>query len=259
MKQRTTQPKNNKYYIRIVSGGYNGAVQGSPTVKTANVLCNCVGFCNGRLNESILDPNLKGIEMPFKYQLVCNAENFIESAKRQGLKISKVPTLGGIMVWQRGESLNDWDGAGHVAFVEQLNENGSIVTSESGWGAYAFKRILRDNSNGRWGMVPGYTFRGCIINPSIGAVTKAEPKPATSPKAYTGDLPSNTLKKGSEGKQVKLLQQFLNWDGGCNLVVDGIFGPATDKAVRNFQKRNGLDADGIVGPLTRNKMKAVKK
>lgn len=259
MKQRTTQPKNNKYYIRIVSGGLNGAVQGSPTVSGANVLSNCVGYANGRFNESILDSNLKGLELKFKYQLVCNAENFIESAKRQGLKISKVPTLGGIMVWQRGASLDGWDGAGHVAFVEQINENGTIITSESGWGSYAFKRITRSNSNGRWGMVPGYTFRGCVINPSIGAVTKAEPKPSTPPKAYTGDLPTKTLKKGSEGKQVKLLQQFLNWDGGCNLVVDGIFGPATDKAVRNFQKRNGLDVDGIVGPLTRNKMKAVRK
>ena len=257
MKQRTTQPKNNKYYIRIVSGGYNGAVQGSPTVKGANVLSNCVGFANGRFNESILDPNLKGIEMPFKYQLVCNAENFIESAKKQGLKISKVPVLGGIMVWQRGETLNDWDGAGHVAFVKQLNENGSIVTSESGWGSYAFKRITRTNSNGRWGMAAGYKFRGCIINPSIGAVSKPQPNP--NPKPYTGELPTKTIKKGSEGKQVKLLQSFLNWYGGCDLVVDGIFGPATDKAVRNFQKKNGLEVDGIVGPKTRNKMKVVKK
>ena len=161
------------------------------------------------------------------------------------------------MVWQRGETLNDWDGAGHVAFVEQLNENGSIVTSECGWGSYAFKRINRTNSNGRWGMAAGYKFRGCIINPSIGAVSKPQPNP--NPKPYTGELPTKTIKKGSEGKQVKLLQSFLNWYGGCDLVVDGIFGPATDKAVRNFQKKNGLEVDGIVGPKTRNKMKVVKK
>ena len=257
MKQRTTQPKNNKYYTRLISGGYNGAVEGSPTVKGADVLCNCVGYANGRFNESITDPNLKGIYLKFKYQLVCNAENFIESAKRQGLKISKVPTLGGIMVWQKGNTLDGWDGAGHVAFVEQINDNGSIVTSESGWAAFAFKRISRTNSNGRWGMAAGYKFRGCIINPSIGAVTKPTPNP--SPTTYPGKLPTKQLKKGSTGEQVKLLQQFLNWYGGCDLVVDGIFGPATDKAVRNFQKKNGLEVDGIVGPKTRNKMKVVKK
>ena len=257
MKQRLTQPKNNKYYIRLISGGYNGAVQGSPTVKGADVLCNCVGYANGRFNESILDPNLKGVALKFKYQLVCNAENFIESAKRQGLKISKVPTLGGIMVWQKGNTLDGWDGAGHVAFVEQINDNGSIVTSESGWAAFAFKRIARTNSNGRWGMAAGYKFRGCIINPSIGAVTKPTPNPI--PTTYQGELPTKQLKKGSTGEQVKLLQKFLNWYGGCDLVVDGIFGAATDKAVRNFQKKNGLDVDGIVGPKTRNKMKVVKK
>lgn len=248
MKQRTTQPKNNKYYIRIVSGGNNGAVQGSPTAPGANVLSNCVGYCNGRLNESILDPNLEGIERRFKYQLVCNAENFIEAAKRQGLKISNKPTLGGIMVWQRGESLNSWDGAGHVAFVEQINADGSIITSESGWGSYAFRRIKRTNKNGRWGMVPGYKFRGCIINPSI----KSEAR------KYTGTIPTATVKQGSKGNQVKYLQRFLNWYGN-NLDVDGIFGPATDSAVKNFQRDHNLDPDGIVGPLTRSAIKKYKK
>ena len=167
MKKRSTQPKNNKYYIRQASGGYNGAVLGYPTIKTANVLCNCVGYANGRFNESILDPSIKGIYLPFKYQLVCNAENFIEAAKRQGLKISKTPVLGGIMVWQKGATLSDGDGAGHVAFVEEVFDNGNITTSESGYGGFAFKVISRNNNNGRWGQASGYKFRGCIINPSV--------------------------------------------------------------------------------------------
>lgn len=176
MKQRTKQPKNNKYYIRKVNGGNNGAVQGYPVAKGANVLSNCVGFANGRFNEVLLDPNLKGIELKFKYQLICNAENFIESAKKQGLKTSKTPTLGGIMVWKKGATLSERDGAGHVAVVEQINEDGSIVTSESGYNSYAFKRIKRNDKNGRWGMSGSYSFRGCIVNPSIGA------SPATSTK-----------------------------------------------------------------------------
>lgn len=257
MKQRTTQPKNNKFYIRTVSGGYNGAVQGSPTAAGANVLSNCVGYANGRFNEIILDPNLKGLALPFKYQLVCNAENFIESAKAQGLKISKTPTLGGIMVWQKGASLSSWDGAGHVAVVEQINSDGSIITSESGWGSYAFKRFTRNNSNGRWGMASGYSFRGCIINPSLKVETVTETK-ATG-KTYTGTFPTSTLKRGSRGTQVKYLQKFLNWYGNYKLVVDGIFGAATEKAVLNFQTKNKLVADGIVGPLTRAEMKKVKK
>ena len=78
MKQRTSTPKNNKYYITRGSGGLNGAIEGKPTQKGANVLDNCVGFCNGRFAESQNDPDLKGIYKAFKYQLVCDAEDFIE-------------------------------------------------------------------------------------------------------------------------------------------------------------------------------------
>ena len=44
-KPRTTRPeKGNKYYIRQVSGGWNGAVQGKPKDKYCDVLSNCVGY-----------------------------------------------------------------------------------------------------------------------------------------------------------------------------------------------------------------------
>lgn len=195
MKQRTKQPKNNDYYIRQVNGGLNGAVQGSPTIIGANVLCNCVGYANGRFNEIINDPNLDGTEKRFKYQLVCNAENFIESAKRQGLKISKTPTLGGIMVWQRGATLSGSDGAGHVAVVEQINKDGSIITSESGWNGFAFKRITRTNSNGRWGQTSAYKFRGCIINPSV----KSETVPASKPNLKSVSVVAQEVIDGKWG------------------------------------------------------------
>ena len=78
MKKRTTQPKNNKYYIRQVSGGLNGAVQGQPVVSGANVLCNCVGYANGRFNEIINDPDIDMvIELiggtGVAHTIVCNA------------------------------------------------------------------------------------------------------------------------------------------------------------------------------------------
>lgn len=169
MKKRTTCPSNNKYYIRQVSGGLNGAVQGYWLYKPCNTLCNCVGYANGRFNEIINDPELQGINKVFLYQLVCNAENFIESAKRQGLKISAKPVLGGIMVWQKGATLNAYDGAGHVEVVEQINKDGSIVCSSSGYGdaGWSFRLLTRDNSNGNWGQSSPYKYRGCIINPSI--------------------------------------------------------------------------------------------
>jgi len=49
---------------------------------------------------------------------------------------------------------------------------------------------------------------------------------------------------GSRGEAVKEIQRKV----GVN--PDGIFGPVTEKAVREFQKDNNLDIDGIVGPIT---------
>lgn len=56
------------------------------------------------------------------------------------------------------------------------------------------------------------------------------------------------LRKGSKGKAVKRLQQFLG------LKKDGYFGPITETAVKNWQRQNNLKVDGIVGPITLNAM-----
>ena len=53
-----------------------------------------------------------------------------------------------------------------------------------------------------------------------------------------------TIKKGSRGNDVIALQKKLN------LIADGIFGPITDEAVRDFQRSHNLAVDGIVGPKT---------
>lgn len=161
---RTTKPSNNKFYIVTEDGGYNYAILGKPTDKTANVLSNCVGYANGRFGEIIAE--LTG-KQGIKYQLSCNAENFIERAIRYGLKVSDVPTLGGIMVWQKGATLTGSDGAGHVAIVEKIIDDNTIYTSESNYGGTAFLNATRRNSNGRWGLGSAYKFRGCIINPEV--------------------------------------------------------------------------------------------
>ena len=59
-----------------------------------------------------------------------------------------------------------------------------------------------------------------------------------------------TVKKGSKGDAVKGLQNALNARGYDVGTVDGIFGPATETAVKSFQRDFGLDVDGIVGPNT---------
>lgn len=56
-------------------------------------------------------------------------------------------------------------------------------------------------------------------------------------------------KKGNRGKKVRLIQEWLCLNG-LGVCVDREFGVATDYAVREFQKREGLKVDGIVGKRT---------
>ena len=58
-----------------------------------------------------------------------------------------------------------------------------------------------------------------------------------------------TLRQGSKGDLVQAMQELLA-KAGSSLAVDGIFGSGTRSAVVAFQKKNGLEADGIVGPKT---------
>ncbi len=64
--------------------------------------------------------------------------------------------------------------------------------------------------------------------------------------ANTKGVGSGNLTEGSKGDNVKLLQQKLK-NEGYNITVDGVFGPKTEKAVKDFQIKNGLTPDGIVG------------
>lgn len=269
MKIRTECPKNKKYYIRIATGGYNGAVAGKPTQSYANVLDNCVGYANGRFNEI-------GEYGKCKYQLVCDAEDFIEAAKKMGLKISSTPIEGGIMVWQKGATLSSSDGAGHVAVVERVYDDGTIMTSESGWNAWAFKTVRRDNTNGRWGQISAYKFRGCIINPAVKNPMVVPVPPLTvdgvggactvrAMQRFFGTLQDGVLsgqnkacakyypalKAAEYGKGgstcVKKLQKWLS------ISEDGVWGEKTSKAL---QKKLGVTADGIFGTKS---MKAWQK
>ena len=59
-----------------------------------------------------------------------------------------------------------------------------------------------------------------------------------------------TYRQGSSGEQVRVIQTKLkNW-GYYDGAVDGVFGSQTTQAVQYFQRKNGLTADGIVGPAT---------
>ena len=57
-------------------------------------------------------------------------------------------------------------------------------------------------------------------------------------------------KYGSRGEEVKKIQTKLKQWGYYSGNIDGIYGTGTFNAVKSFQKKNGLDVDGIAGEKT---------
>ena len=90
-----------------------------------------------------------------------------------------------------------------------------------------------------------FEFLASIFSPKA-----KNPEAPTMTKLPSGSLGSVTMREGSLGDKVKVLQRFLG------IKDDGVFGPKTKAAVIAYQKANGLVADGVVGPKTRSVMEA---
>lgn len=77
----------------------------------------------------------------------------------------------------------------------------------------------------------------------------AEPIPATAALPGIAEKAAATVTKVAEDRS-KDIQRALKAAGFYTGTIDGKIGPATKKAVMDFQKANGLKADGKVGPKT---------
>ena len=90
------------------------------------------------------------------------------------------------------------------------------------------------------------------------AVITDEPSTPTPTKAPVTPTPTpKSLQRGFTGSDaVRAVQRRLKELGYYKGSADGDFGPATESAVKEFQKANGLTADGKVGEKTLSKMNA---
>lgn len=154
-KPRLTRPgAGNPYYCRDKYAV--GIIEGSPVDAGCDVLANCVGYAAGRFNEII------GAGQFVYFQYAPNPRDWIATAKTYGLQTGTEPKLGAVLVWEN-----------HVCIVEEIHADGSITTSESGYGCNpAFWITHRSNSDGAWGGCGFGKFLGFIYQPKGGLMKK---------------------------------------------------------------------------------------
>ena len=100
-------------------------------------------------------------------------------------------------------------------------------------------------------------FGGGGSSPTRPVTTATQAPPTTaSPARAPVQPPATTLTPGNSGRQVKRLQRALAQLGYSPGRVDGRYGPATQNALERFQRANGLEPDGVLGP---NTLKALKQ
>ena len=95
-----------------------------------------------------------------------------------------------------------------------------------------------------------------LVREASGETKPAPATPKPSPGTQTG---AAVLRVGSRGDRVRSLQRRLNtwFPSYSKLSEDGVYGPATERVVREFQRRSGLVADGVFGPATRKKLESL--
>ena len=127
---RTTAPSTtDRHWIHVEHGGLNECI----LISGNSVLPNCVGYAWGRVYELLgRRPSLSRN----------NAENWWGYA--DGYPRSQTPKLGSVLCWRKGQAGNGSDGAGHVAVVEEIYNDGTVLCSNS---AYGGKRFYMERIN----------------------------------------------------------------------------------------------------------------
>ncbi|KYC40829.1 hypothetical protein WA1_24720 [Scytonema hofmannii PCC 7110] len=94
------------------------------SMSNPNAKGNCTWYASGRVKELGRNTNLVN-------QLVADANQWDDQARAAGIQTSRTPQVGAIAQWEA----NNNNGFGHVAVVEKVNGDGTVVISESSYSA----------------------------------------------------------------------------------------------------------------------------
>ena len=195
-------------------------------------------WCAAGVSAAFIQAGIPEVHCP-----ECSCPRMIDKYKAKGLWMEKdnyVPKIGDLIMY-------DWEDKGtgdntgtpnHVGMVAQVNGMTMKIVECNKGDKVAYRTM---SVNARY--IRGY----CL--PDFGKFASNQATNQAARGAKTVTITLNQLKRGDKGAQVEALQALLiGKDFGCGSSgIDGSFGPATDAAVRKFQKAHGSKRDGIVG------------
>lgn len=143
--------------------------------------------------------------------------------------------------------------SGNLVYTIEGNTSGGSTVVANGGGVCKKKYSMSNSRIAGYGR-PDWASVDAVVNGIQAAINAGAQvaKPDTSgANAAAG---KSYLSKGDKGAEVGELQRNLNTVIGAGLNVDNDFGSKTEKAVKEFQSRYGLEVDGKYGNKSRSKM-----
>ena len=167
--------------------------------------------------------------------------------------------------------------ADRIHEVMETNQGGNVKTRDNGRGGEYYGVLRGAAAVGVPGFLVEHSFhtntraaKWLLDESNLDKLAKAEAEVLAAyygmdgaPAVPKQEEPAERMpRKGDEGDDVAEIQEMLaelghdlGKTGAKKNGVDGDFGTKTDEAVRDFQKKHGLTADGIVGPKTYEALK----
>lgn len=190
---RLTEPSaSDPRWIMSSYGGYNDCIAGSNG--PPSVLPNCTGYVHGRCME-IAGINTDNMGLSFG-----NAVTYYTQSSSDWIQDSE-PSLGAVIVYAQNVG---WE-PGHVAIVEEIIDNDTIVISQSDYGGARFSTWTCTRAT-NWTPFTNVSFIGFLKNPYV---TPEPPEPSGSKAKYAILFLAKKRKEEKDHGRIKRYSRFV--------------------------------------------------